>query len=37
MKKSIAIDFDGVIHDYNNGWQNGKIYGKPIEGAFEGI
>jgi len=33
----IAIDFDGVIHKYSNGWQNGEIYDEPIEDAFETI
>ena len=36
-KKTIAIDFDGVIHAYSNGYQNGEIYDKPIDGAFEAI
>ena len=36
-KKRIMIDFDGVIHSYNNGWQNGKLYGDVIEGAKEAI
>ena len=36
-KKTIAIDFDGVIHKYSKGWQNGKIYDDPIEGALEAI
>ena len=36
-KKTIAIDFDGVIHGYDKGWQGGEIYGEVIEGAFEAI
>ena len=35
--KTIAIDFDGVIHAYSKGWQDGSIYDKPIEGIFEFI
>lgn len=37
MKKTIAIDFDGVIHKYSKGWQGGKIYDEPVEGALEAI
>ena len=36
-KKLISIDFDGVIHDYQNGWQDGDINGKPMDRAFENI
>lgn len=35
--KTIAIDFDGVIHAYGKGWQNGEIYDDPIEGSFKTI
>lgn len=31
-KKTIAFDFDGVIHRYSKGWQDGSIYDKPVEG-----
>lgn len=37
MKGTIAIDFDGVIHKYSKGWQDGSIYDEPMEGAFEAI
>ncbi len=37
MAKTIAIDFDGVIHKYSKGWQDGEIYDEPIEGSFEAI
>ena len=35
--KTIAVDFDGVIHAYRQGWQGGVIYDDPVEGAFDGI
>lgn len=31
QKRTIALDFDGVLHQYN-GWQGGKL-SPPIEGA----
>lgn len=37
MKQTIAIDFDGVIHKYSNGWQDGSCYDCAIEGAIDAL
>lgn len=37
IKKTIAIDFDGVLHGYSKGWQDGKIYDVPKPGAKEAM
>lgn len=34
-KMSICIDFDGVIHDYMEGWNGGDIYGRAVDGFIE--
>jgi hypothetical protein len=34
---TIAVDFDGVIHKYGQGYKDGSIYDYPVEGAFEAI
>lgn len=34
-KKTVVFDFDGVIHRYSKGWQDGSIYDKPTEGIYE--
>jgi len=36
-KKTIALDFDGVIHDAYKGWGDGTCYGEPLPGALEAI
>lgn len=35
--KTVAIDFDGVIHDYREGWKDGSVYGEPTVGSFSAI
>ncbi|GAA4599933.1 hypothetical protein GCM10023194_80940 [Planotetraspora phitsanulokensis] len=34
---TIAVDFDGVIHRYSQGWKDGTIYDPPMPGAIEGL
>lgn len=33
----IAIDFDGVIHGYSKGYQDGDLYDPPVPGASEAM
>tara|TARA_R100000697_G_scaffold93766_1_gene105656 strand:+ start:522 stop:1502 length:981 start_codon:yes stop_codon:yes gene_type:complete len=36
-RSNLAIDFDGVIHNFDKGWYDGTCYGDPIEGSLEAI
>ena len=35
--KNIAVDFDGVVHNFDKGWHDGTCYGDPIEGSLDAI
>lgn len=37
MTKTIAVDFDGVVHTYSRGWADGTIYDEPVPGAIDAL
>jgi hypothetical protein len=37
FRKTVAVDFDGPIHAYTRGWQEGVIYDEPTAGALDAI
>lgn len=36
-KQTVVFNFDGVVHKYSKGWQDGSIYDVPNEGIKETI
>ena len=36
-KPKVLVDFDGVIHGYSRGWQDGSTYDPPKPGAIEAL
>lgn len=36
-KLNIAVDFDGVIHDFSEGYRDGTCYGDPLPGSLDAI
>tara|TARA_R100001509_G_scaffold33554_1_gene17719 strand:+ start:98 stop:1105 length:1008 start_codon:yes stop_codon:yes gene_type:complete len=37
QQNNLAIDFDGVIHNFDKGWHDGTCYGDPINGSLDSI
>lgn len=37
VKKTVAVDFDGVIHLYSKNYHDGTIYDPPVPGSLAGL
>ncbi|MEV3986620.1 hypothetical protein [Nonomuraea sp. NPDC049758] len=37
MIRTVAVDFDRVVHRYSRGWADGTIYDPPMDGALDGL
>jgi hypothetical protein len=37
VTKTVAVDFDGVLHAYSKGWHDGTIYDEPVSGAIDAL
>jgi hypothetical protein len=35
--ETLAIDFDGVIHNYDKGFHDGTCYGEPLNGSLDAV
>ena len=36
-QKRLMIDLDGVLHRYSEGYEDGSLYDKPVEGAANAL
>ncbi len=34
---AVGVDFDGVVHNYRKGWDDGALYGDLLPGAAEAL
>ena len=37
IQKRLAIDFDGVLHRYSDGYRDGRPYDQPVVGAVQAL